>query len=203
MHHFCLGSIALAHVLLLPVASAAAKDEWGVYGHDLGGTRYSPLTQITPENVDRLKQVWEFHTGDFTRRSDGSVRSGFEATPLLVGGRLVLTSAFNRIIALEPATGRQLWAYDPKIKKAAPYGDGLINRGLAAWEDPTASGRTCGARLFEATVDARLVAVDAKTGTPCTEFGVQGQVDLTEGVANYQPGLYHMTSPPIVLLRLA
>jgi len=196
--------LALAPVLLLPLASVAADDEWTAYGHDLGGTRYSPLTQITPDNVHRLQQVWEFHTGDTSDGAGDSVRSGFETTPLLVDGRLFLTTAFNRIIALDPASGRQLWAYDPKIDRSAPFGDGLINRGLAAWQDPSPAGKTsaaenCAARLFEATVDARLIAVDARTGAPCADFGARGQVDLTEGVENYHRGWYHMTSPPIVV----
>jgi quinoprotein glucose dehydrogenase len=84
------------------------------------------------------------------------------------------------VIALEPATGQQLWAYDPRIDKSAPYGDGLINRGLAAWRDPQPASTHCVLRLFEATLDARLLALDAPTGIPCSDFGVQGQVDLRD-----------------------
>ena len=115
---------------VMAVGAAARADEWAAYGRDPGGTRFSPLDQITPANVTRLKPAWTFHTGDIADGSAGP-RSGFETTPLLVDGRLYLTTPFNRIIALDPATGRQLWAYDPAIDRTLPYGDGLINRGVA------------------------------------------------------------------------
>jgi quinoprotein glucose dehydrogenase len=193
-----LNSILPATAFFLVLAGGAAADEWTAYGRDPGGTRYSPLTQITPANVGHLKPVWAFHTGDISDGSRGDTKSGFETTPLLVDGRLYLTTPFNRVIALNPATGQQLWAYDPKIDKKPPYGDGLINRGLAAWRDPQPARTGCALRLLEATLDARLVAIDAVTGTPCSDFGANGQVDLRD-VKNYQLGWYHMTSPPIVL----
>jgi len=122
----------------------------------------------------------------------------------VIDGRLFLTTPFNRVIALDPATGRKLWAYDPRIDKTLDYGDGFVNRGLAAWRDPEeadkprAAGRFCALRLFEATLDARLIALDAATGAPCQEFGNGGEVDL-RNVAQFRPGWYHMTSPPVVL----
>jgi len=176
----------------------ALADEWGSYGRDPQGTRFSPLVQITPQNVATLRSAWTFHTGDISVGSKGRTRSGFETTPLMINGRLYLTTPFNRVIALDPTTGRQLWAYDPKIDEALPYGDGLINRGLAAWRDPGPQSRHCALRLFEATLDARLIAVDAVTGAPCRDFGIAGEVDL-RAVTNYQIGWYHMTSPPLVL----
>jgi quinoprotein glucose dehydrogenase len=173
-------------------------DEWPYYGRDSGNTRYSPLEQITVENVRQLQPAWTFHTGDISDRSHGARRSGFETTPLVMGGRLYLTTPYNRIIALDAALGQQLWAYDPKIDKTLPYDDGLINRGLASWHDPAAADRPCAVRLFEATLDARLVALDAASGTPCSDFGTSGEVDI-HNVTNYHPGWYHMTSPPIVI----
>jgi len=200
--------LAGAAALLLAGAQGARADEWAAYGRDLGGTRYSPLTQITPANVAQLKPAWTFHTGDIsTGKPDAhglrAPRSGFETTPLFLDGRLYLTTPFNRVIALDPTTGKQLWAYDPKVYLAAPYGDGLINRGLAAWRDPKAasgSGKAapCALRLYEATLDARLVSVDAATGAPCAGFGEAGVVSLRD-VARYRIGAYHMTSPPIVV----
>jgi quinoprotein glucose dehydrogenase len=179
------------------LAGRASADGWVAYGHDAQGTRYSPLTQITPANVAGLKPVWTFHTGDISDGKNKDSRSGFESTPLVIDDRLYLTTPFNRVIALDPRTGRQLWAYDPKIDRKLPYGDGLINRGLAAWRS---AGRTgaCGLRLFEATLDARLLALDAKTGLPCSDFGNGGSVSLRD-VTNYEAGRYHMTSPPVVL----
>ena len=99
---------------------------------------------------------------------DGRKRSGFETTPILVDGRLYLTTPFNRVIALDPATGKQIWSYDPKIDQSLDYGDGLINRGVATWLDPSlAAGKVCKRRIFESTLDARLIALDAATGVPC------------------------------------
>ena len=159
--------LAAATGALLAVAGLAQADEWAAYGRDPGGTRFSPLTQVTPQNVANLKPAWTFHTGDIADGKAGTgPRSGFETTPLLLDGRLYLTTPFNRVIALDPATGGQLWSYDPKIERRAPYGDGLINRGLAAFRDmrPLGDGG-CGLRLFEATLDARLIALDARTGS--------------------------------------
>jgi quinoprotein glucose dehydrogenase len=161
--------------------------------------RYSTLSQIDRNNVSKLKVAWTFHTGDVSDASGNVRRSGFEATPILVDGKLYLTTAFNRVIALNPETGKQLWAYDPKIDRTLDYGDGLINRGVATWLDRLRpAGRLCHRRIYEATQDARLIALDAATGKPCLDFGVQGQVSLRD-VPGYRAGWYHMTSPPAVI----
>jgi quinoprotein glucose dehydrogenase len=126
-------------------------------------------------------------------------RSGFETTPLLVDGTLYLSTAFNRVIALDPATGTQRWAYDPKIDLDGDYGDGLVNRGVATWLDSTrAPAQPCRRRIFESTQDARLVALDAASGAPCADFGKGGEVSLRD-VQQYDAGWYHMTSPPAVM----
>ena len=106
-------------------AAGTSSDDWPAYGHDLGGMRYSPLTQINRENVSRLKVAWVFHTGDISDGKGQQRRSGFETTPILVDGALYLTTPFNRVIALDPETGTQRWAYDPKIDQDGDYGDGL------------------------------------------------------------------------------
>jgi quinoprotein glucose dehydrogenase len=180
-------------------AQSGAASDWPTYGNDPGGMRYSPLTQINRENVTNLRVAWTFHTGDISDGSAGHRRSGFETTPILVDGTLYLTTPFNRVIALDPETGKQLWAYDPKIDLTLDYGDGLINRGVATWLDPArAANQTCRRRIYESTLDARLVAIDAATGKPCEDFGNSGQVSLSN-VPGYRPGWYHMTSPPAVI----
>jgi quinoprotein glucose dehydrogenase len=174
-------------------------DDWPAYGHDAGGMRYSPLTQINRENVSQLKVAWTFHTGDISDGSGGRRRTGFETTPILVDGALYLTTGFNRVIALDPETGKQRWAFDPLLEQVADYGDGMINRGVATWLDPArAEGKLCHRRIFEATLDARLIALDAATGEPCLDFGASGQASL-RNVARYLPGQYHMTSAPTVI----
>ena len=182
-----------------PTPPDTADDSWPYYGHDAGGMRYSPLTQINRDNVSRLKVAWTFHTGDVSEATGQRKRSGFETTPLLVDGTLYLTTAFNRIIALDPETGQQRWAYDPKIDLDGDYGDGLVNRGVATWLDSTrAKEKPCHRRIFESTQDARLVAVDAASGMPCADFGKEGEVSLRD-VLQYDPGWYHMTSPPAII----
>ena len=173
--------------------------DWPFYGHDAGGTRFSPLTQINRQNIAKLKVSWIFHTGDISESSRDRKRSGFESTPILVDGTLYFTTPFNRVIALDPETGKQRWAYDPKIDLNGDYGDGLVNRGVATWLDLTRhKGQPCRRRIYESTQDARLVALDAVSGTPCADFGKAGQVTLRD-VQQYDSGWYHMTSPPAII----
>jgi quinoprotein glucose dehydrogenase len=191
-----LGSSSCTQVSRVP------DDEWPSYGHDAGGMRYSSLSQINRKNVSRLQVAWTFHTGDVSDGSGDRKRSGFEATPILVDGMLYLTTPFNRVIALDPRSGKQRWAYDPQIDQTLDYGDGLVNRGVATWLDPErGASQTCRRRIFEATLDARLLALDAATGRPCPDFGAWGQVSLRD-VPGYRGGWYHMTSPPAVIDNL-
>ena len=197
--------IGLLVFLSVVLASSAARGqvssgaEWPNYGNDPGGMRYSALTQINRDNVAKLKVAWIFHTGDVSDGSGGRKRSGFEATPILVDGTLYFTTPFNRVIALDPETGKQRWAYDPEIDKTLDYGDGLVNRGVSTWLDSARpADQQCHRRVYEATQDARLIALDALTGKPCLDFGDSGQVSLGD-VPGYRAGWYHMTSPPAVI----
>jgi quinoprotein glucose dehydrogenase len=172
--------------------------DWPNYGNDPGGMRFSPLRQINRKNVSKLKTAWIYHTGDISDGHDRP-RSGFETTPLLVDDTLFITTPFNRVIALDPSTGQQRWIFDPKVDQTWQSGDGLINRGLATWfDDKRSAGAPCRRRLFEAMIDARLVAVDAATGSACADFGKNGEVSLRD-VPGFHPGWYHMTSPPAVV----
>ena len=190
--------------LSITAAASVAPEEWPCYGRDPGGMRCSPLREINRENVNQLKVAWVFHTGDISDGKGRQKRSGFETTPILVDGKLFLTTPFNRVIALEPETGKQIWSYDPKTALTWNYGDGLINRGVSTWPGPPSSDSLASGsqqaerRVFEATLDARLVALDARTGVPCRDFGNHGQVSLRQ-VRGYIPGQYHMTSPPAVI----
>ena len=169
---------ALIVIFCAALASSAARGqvsgngEWPNYGNDPGGMRYSRLTQIDRGNVSKLRLAWVFHARDISYGSDGRKRSGFETTPILVDGTLYITTAFNRIVALDPAGGKQRWAYDPQIDPTWEYGDGLVNRGVATWLDPSRSNaQPCRRRIFESTLDARLIALDGATGKPCADFG--------------------------------
>ena len=178
---------------------ALVNGDWAYVGHDAGGMRYSPLKQINVDNVKNLRVAWTYHVGDISDGKGFARRSGFETTPILVDGTLFLTTPFNRVIALDPETGKEKWTFDPMVDIVTGYGDGLINRGVATWLDSKrVKGAPCRRRIFEATLDARLIALDAASGTPCADFGNRGQVSLRD-VARYQPGRYHMTSAPEVI----
>lgn len=200
---FCVFALVCA-LVNRPVRAAPAVsiDDWPCYGHDTGGMRFSPLAQIERANVARLRVAWTFHTGDISDGKGQRKRSGFETTPIVVDGRMFLTTPFNRVIALDPETGKQLWVHDPKTQLAWNYGDGLINRGAATWpqpqRDPPGALQGPRRRIFEATLDARLIALDAETGRPCADFGTGGEVSLRD-VPRYIRGQYHMTSPPAVV----
>lgn len=188
-----------------PVDYSGPVAGWPTYGNDPGGTRYSPLTQVTPENVADLEVAWTYHTGDVSEGSDSiPSRSSFQATPILVDGVLYFSTPFSRIAALDPETGRELWSHDPKIDLSIRYSENLVSRGVAAWTSSDQSERdeTCGRRILFGTLDARLLALDARTGAPCAGFGRVGQVDLTpgaEGGNGIEPGQYEVTSPPAVV----
>jgi quinoprotein glucose dehydrogenase len=161
--------------------------------------RYSLLTDIDRSNVGRLRVAWTFYTGDASGGQNGRPRSGFQTTPIFVDGTLYVTTPTNQVIALDPERGTERWRYDPQIDPTLNYGDGLINRGVASWLDPQATDeQSCRRRIFEATLDARLLALDAETGRLCDDFGDSGEVSLID-VAAYRPGVYHMTSPPAVV----
>ncbi len=181
---------------LLTLTALLPAQEWRYYGGDAGGMKYSPLKQITPANVATLKPAWTFHTGEL---SDGKTllsRTTFEATPLVVDGVMYLTTPFNRLIALDPETGQQRWAFDPKLDKSRPN-NLFISRGSAWWTDGKQK------RIFYGTLDARLFSIDAATGEPDPAFGKDGVVNLREGVADQFPNRgYGMTSPPAIYKNL-
>ena len=183
-----------------PVDYTGPTATWPEYGGSSFGERYSTLTQITRDNVEDLEIAWVYRTGDV---SDGtgevSSTTAFEATPILVDSTLYVCSPFNRVIALDPETGVERWTYDPEIDLSVFYANQLICRGVTTWLDPEHDGGACGRRLFTATNDSRLIALDAATGLPCDDFGEAGQVDLLPGVgALWWPGEYQVTSPPVV-----
>ena len=121
--------VAILLIAVGAAARAAAADgtiaEWPYYGGDPGGSRYSPLTQIDRSNVSQLKVAWEYHTGDISDGSDNRRKSEFETTPIVASGTMYLTTPFNRVIAIDPETGREKWSFDPKIDLHAPYSEGL------------------------------------------------------------------------------
>jgi len=181
---------------------AAAAAEWPVTEGAPGGGRYSTLRDIDRSNVRELAVAWTYRHGDF-REGPFPFRinkgTSFEATPLVVDGRLIFSTPYDRVIALDPESGKELWTFDPGIDRSRFYGNMMINRGVAYWRSPRESD-SCSRRVFLATLDARLIALDAATGKPCADFGKAGTVDLLADLAPVADSWeYNVTSPGTVV----
>jgi quinoprotein glucose dehydrogenase len=165
------------------------EQDWPNVGGDKGNTRYSSLKQINRKTVSGLKVAWRYHTGDAGKGTT------IECTPIMIGGRLFLTTVTSKVVALEADTGRELWKYDPyeKILIRQPRASGGVNRGVAYWTDGEH------ARIFLGASDGRLVSLDAKTGLLDPAFGNSGTVDLRTGMGMELDGVnYGPTSAPAV-----
>ncbi len=180
------------------MATAFAQTDWPTYGHDPGGQRYSPASQINAQNVTRLARAWTYHmkvadaeapTGRAGRgRGRGGAGRSWEVTPLVVDGVMYLTTAYNRVVALEPETGKELWS-------TAIGGGPFATRGLEYW----AGDKQSPPQLFFGTEDGRLIAVNAKTGKLVPGFGNEGVVDMKADMMNGFPNApFGLSSPPII-----
>ncbi len=178
---------------------AQAGDDWPAYGGSEAARRFSPLGQITPANVSQLKRVWLTHTGDMPSSAQIAKTYGGENTPLKVGDTLYVCTPKNMVLALDPATGKQRWKFDPKVSdEAIPYTAAC--RGVSYYKVPDASAdQPCAARIIYGTLDARLFAIDARTGARCTGFGSNGEVDTKIGMGNTPPGYVSINSPPTIV----
>ncbi len=159
---------------LTVIAKVSEANQWPSYGHDPGGQRFSPVTQITPQNVGKLTQAWTFHTG----------KTGSESTPLVIDSVMYVTAP-DAIYALEPETGKQIWKY---------ASEGVARRGLAYW--PGSAGTP--ARIFCGVQTGQLVALDALTGKPTSSFGDNGLVDLRRGMTERPDEKLYLASPPSI-----
>lgn len=182
--------------LTVCLATAVARSDeagWSNYGGDEGGSRYSAAKQITPDNVDNLIRAWEFSTGDLAKRDRKTMRrTSLQDTPILVGDKLITCTSFNEIIALDPASGKQIWRFDPKIPTNKINAANKFNcRGVAT----SSNGRV----IFAATNDARLFSLDADTGSLRAEFGNAGEVRIDPGIPLKWPGEFQITSAPVVV----
>jgi quinoprotein glucose dehydrogenase len=183
-----LGLDCVAHAQSVPEAG------WPNYGNDAGGARYSTAAQINRENVAQLQVAWTYRTGALDVQTELNHKAAFENTPILVDGRLFVSTPYDHVIALEPASGKKIWEFDPKLDLTHGYSE-VTSRGVSAWRDASAkSGAVCALRIFIGTLDARLIALDGHTGAMCTDFGTQGQVDLTRDAELRDVGDYQVTS---------
>lgn len=191
-------------VWLVSTARAQSKPDagWPNYGNDPGGARYSPAAQIDHSNVGQLNVAWTYRTGAFPHDQELDHKAAFEATPILVDGKLFLSTPYDQVIALNAETGTKIWEFEPILE--LPYGASEVtSRGVSAWRDPAAKReQACALRIFIGTLDARLIAIDGATGKPCTDFGTDGEVELTAGVKLRDPGDYQVTSAPAIVKDL-
>lgn len=197
-------SLFVCSLAFAPCASLVAQraaTEWPAAGGDRGGARFSPLRQITRDNVKSLVAAWTFHTGEAPMQVERGSAPSLEVTPLMVDGTLYLSTPRGQVIALDAATGAARWRYDASVTLDGGYGD-FANRGVSMWLDPRAPrGAPCRRRLFFATIDARLLALDAATGRLCDGFGTRGAIDLRQGlrIPPYEFPAYEVTSPPAIV----
>ena len=172
------------HTVPAPVSS----NDWPAYGHDALGSRFSPLTEITRENVTRLAPAWTYHTGEPLPTADH--RRSLEVTPIVVNGVLYISTPLGKVIALDPVTGAEKWKFDAAVDQHSGFGD-FTSRGVSY----------SNGRIYFATTDARLIALDAASGQPIRAFGNAGTVDLRRGLRNapFEKAEYEVTSPPAIV----
>lgn len=190
---------ALTGLAVASLAAAAQEPgDWPTYGGDEFGQRYSALAEINRENVTELEVAWTYHTGELGEGFARADKLAFEATPILIADTLYLSTPTNIVIALDSATGRERWRHDPKIDRTRRFAE-ATSRGVSAWRDPYPKAiGPCSLRIFIGTLDARLIALDARNGKTCIEFGRGGSVDLTTGVRVRDQEDYLVTSPPAI-----
>jgi quinoprotein glucose dehydrogenase len=174
------------------------SSDWAAWGADAASTKHSPLRQLDRTNVNRLELAWEWQPREEPIAETDSTRAArpgnFQATPLAIGDTLFLSTPFNRIVALDATTGRELWRNDPGAwRDGQPSnGTGFVHRGVATWSD----GRE--RRIFMNS-RWRLIALDARTGRPIPSFGSNGEVDLAANLIwDINRLHYTNTSPPLV-----
>ncbi|MUZ73198.1 membrane-bound PQQ-dependent dehydrogenase, glucose/quinate/shikimate family [Agrobacterium vitis] len=174
-----------------------ADGEWHQYGRTPYGQRYSPLTQITTDNVKTLKTAWTYQTGDVKQPGDVG-ETTYQVTPLKVGDTLYLCTPHNWAIAVDAATGKQKWKYDPNVG-LNPDRQHQTCRGVTYYADPAATaGASCATRVYLPTSDARLIALDAANGKVCESFADKGTLHLEQGMPYNPAGYYYSTSPPVI-----
>lgn len=186
--------VFIALVFSLPIASA--QTDWPTYGHDSASTRFSPLKQIDSANVSKLTRAWTFHMSQGAApaapapggRAGGRGPRGSEATPIVAGGVMYMPTPYNRVIALEPETGKLIWEY--RID-----GANATMRGVEYWPGDKQSPP----QILFGTTDGRLMALNAKTGKPVPGFGNEGSVNMKAGIDNgFETGQFSLSSPPKV-----
>ncbi len=196
-----LASLAVVLCLIsLPEPSLHADTigEWRSYGADKASSKYAPLSQLTRANVHQLRVAWRWRSIDQPILQTHSTlwTMPYEVTPLMVGGVLYTSTSLSQVAAIDAATGKTLWVYDPKsYQHGSPPNLGFVHRGVAYWQDGVDQ------RILIGTGDAYLIALDARTGMLLPQFGNQGRIDLTQGLRRSVDRVYYGVSSPPILCR--
>ncbi len=203
----------VATVILIVLCTDLWADvEWPAYGGGPGGGHYSEAAQINRDNVDALRHAWTHRSGDFkggtqsltetvSDELQASRPTSFIGTPIVTEGLMYYCTPYNRVFALDPGTGAERWVFDPRVDMTQEH---LSNcRGVSSWRATERTGAACEHRILLATLDARLIALDGASGQRCRDFGVNGEVDLTEGLTEHEGDEYGVTSAPAVIGNLA
>ena len=194
-----------------PNLGVAPEASWYAYGRTNMGQRYSPLAQITPQNVGKLEEVWQYRTGDM-KRPDDVTETTYQATPLKIGDTLYLCTPHNWLVALAADNGTERWVYDAQVPMESqrqhqtcrgvsylpPVSGGVPSAVKLDVAAETQSPVQCDAMLYMPTSDARLLALDPITGARCADFGENGELNLIHNMPFKQAGFYYSTSPPVV-----
>ncbi|CAI9120882.1 pyrroloquinoline quinone-dependent dehydrogenase [Brytella acorum] len=180
------------------VSTNPAPADWPAYGRTDDQNRYSPLSQITPANVGKLKRAFVYHTG--SKPAPGQANKwAAETTPIKVGDSLYTCSALNDIMRIDAATGKEIWRHNSGVKfDSIPYTAAC--KGVTYFTSSVVpEGQPCHNRIIASTLDMRLMALDAETGKMCEGFGFGGQINLMQGIGESVPGFVSMTTPPPVI----
>ena len=198
------GTINAADTAPAKSAAGIADGDWPAYGRTQAGTRYSPLSQINDKNVGQLTEAWSFRTGDMKTANDpGEITD--EVTPIKIGDMIYLCTPHQKLFALDAATGKPKWQFDPQLKPNPTF-QHVTCRGVSYHETPAsaqapASGSApaiCARRIILPVNDGRMFALDAETGARCADFGNNGELNLQNNMPNATPGHYEPTSPPVI-----
>ncbi len=193
------GDLPEEKVAAAPALGGNVPDgEWHQYGRTPYGQRYSPLDQINADNVGSLQEVWRYQTGD-VKLPDDVGETTYQVTPLKIGNALYLCTPHNLAIALDAASGKQIWKYDAN-SGMNPDRQHQTCRGVSYYRDQAAAaGTPCAERVYLPTADARLIALDAKNGEVCPSFAEGGTLHLEKGMRYNPAGYYYSTSPPAIV----
>jgi quinoprotein glucose dehydrogenase len=198
-------AVVLVVAALQFTGAQSRSGEWTHYSGNAASHKYSPLDQINKDTIGKLQVAWQWGSPDnaIIAANPTSRPGPYNDTPLMIRGVLYTVTSLGQIAAIDPASGKSLWVFDPASWKTGRPGNlGFVHRGIAFWSDPSTLPRAGGPkeRLLLATNDAYLLSVDAKTGTLDTSFGDGGKVDLMTGVAHaVRATNYSVTAAPVIV----